>query len=328
MADTNDVATETTEKTVEPLDEASLADVLKDTLNREEEPEPQPEEKKEESESPEDAPVSAGEEEGDVLSQEEETTEAEAEPTVEEGLTQDQQGRFDKRIGKEVRKRKELEERYEGRIAELEGKLDEGATEFTPQATEANPFASLNTVDDVRKEMLRAEQTLEWAEDNPEGAVITTKDGEQEYSMEEVRDIRRKAARAIRRQLPDQAKFIQARDSLESEVIESYPWWKDRASSDYQNAQMAIRQYPELANKPNYKLVVGDALAGQALRMAGKEKKKSKSVPKAPAQPTAPAAQPAPMDETTVRSAAAMKSFQESGGVEELTAIFAAQDKL
>lgn len=328
MADTNDVVTETTEKTVEPLDEASLADVLKDTLNREEEPEPQPEEKKEESKSPEDAPVSAGEEEGDVLSQEEETTEAEAEPTVEEGLTQDQQERFDKRIGKEVRKRKELEERYEGRIAELEGKLDEGATEFTPQATEANPFASLNTVDDVRKEMLRAEQTLEWAEDNSEGAVITTKEGDQEFSMEEVRDIRRKAARAIRRQLPDQAKFIQARDSLEPEVLESYPWWKDKASSDYQNAQMAIRQYPELANKPNYKLVVGDALAGQALRMSGKEKKEVKPVPKAPAQPTAPAAQPAPVDESTVRSAAALKSFQESGGVEELTAVFAAQDKL
>ena len=62
--------------------------------------------------------------------------------------------------------------------------------------------------------------------------------------------------------------------------------------------------------------------------MSGKEKKEVKPVPKAPAQPTAPAAQPAPVDETTVRSAAALKSFQESGGVEELTAVFAAQDKL
>tara|TARA_Y100000593_G_scaffold88607_1_gene171267 strand:+ start:1100 stop:2086 length:987 start_codon:yes stop_codon:yes gene_type:complete len=328
MADENDVVTEPTQKTVEPLDEESLADVLKDTLNREEEPEPQPEEQKEESKAPEDAPVSAGEDEGDVLSQEEETTEAEAEPTAEEGLTPEQQERFDKRIGKEVRKRKELEERYEGRIAELEAKLSDGAAEFTPQATEANPFANLNTVEDVEKEMLRAEQTLEWAEDNPDGAELTTKDGEQEYSAEQVRDIRRKAARAIRRQLPDQAKFIQERDDMEPEVLKSYPWWKDKASSAYQNAQMAMRQYPELASKPNYKLVIGDALAGQALRLSGKEKQKAKPVPKAPAQPTAPAAQPAPVDESTVRSAAARKSFQESGGVEELTALFAAQDKL
>jgi len=45
---------------------------------------------------------------------------------------------------------------------------------------------------------------------------------------------------------------------------------------------------------------------------------KAKEVKKAPSQPTAPSAEPAPVDPAAARSASALKSFQETRGVDEL----------
>jgi hypothetical protein len=341
MAEEQDGVTATLNQTVEPqsdLDQVGLADILKDTLERDEQPEPQPadaEEQSEESESPDEAPVSAGGDEGNDLSQTE-TTDAEAEPAADEveddeqpeGLPPDIQEKVNKRIGKEVRKRKTVEEEKAAEISELKAQLAEaqaeGAenTEFAPAPTEVNPFANLNSVEDVQKEMLRAEQTLEWAEDNPEGALLETKEGEQEFTQDDVREIRKKAARAMRRQLPEQLGFIQARDHLEPQALEAFPWWKDKASSEFQNAMQVLRQMPDLARFPDYKFVVGDYLAGRTVRENSlKAKAPAKGVKKAPSQPTAPTAEPAPIDQSTVRSASAHKAFQESGGVDELANI-------
>tara|TARA_R100000458_G_scaffold48231_1_gene47193 strand:+ start:5486 stop:6544 length:1059 start_codon:yes stop_codon:yes gene_type:complete len=343
MADTTEGQTDSLTKTVEPqdnLDQTGLADLLKDTLERDEQPEPQPpaaeEEQSEESEPSEEASVSAEEETDTDLSQTE-TTDAEAEQAAEEDdgdedrLTADVQASVDKRIGKEVRKRKEAleaKEAAETEAAELKRKLEEAemrakeagdAAEFVPQPTEANPFANLNTLEEVQQEMMRAEQTMEWAEDNPDGAVIETKEGEREFTADEVREIKKKASRALRRQLPEQQGFIQTRDHLEPKVLEAFPWWKDKASNEFQSAMQLLRQMPELAKFPDYKFVVGDYLAGREMREnPPKKQAAAKVVKKAPSQPTAPSAEPAPVDPAAVRSASAMKSFQETGGVDEL----------
>ena len=339
MAETTDGQTDSPTQTVEPqgnLDQAGLAEMLKDTLEREEQPEPQPtdaEEQSEERDTPEEAPVSAEVDEGTDLSQTE-TTEAEAEPAADEvdedaeadGLPTDIQESVNKRIGKEVKKRKQIKEDAEAEINDLKRKLEEAEgrasetnVEFTPQSTEANPFAELLTVEDVQKELLQAEQTLEWAEDNPDGALLETKEGDREFTAEDVREIRKKAARAIRRQLPEQLGYIQAVNQLESKVVEAFPWWKDKASSEFQGAMQVLRSMPELARFPDYKFVVGDYLAGRAQREAPRKGVSAKAVKKAPPQPTAPTAEPAPVDPAAVRSASALKSFQESGGVDELT---------
>ena len=329
MADTNEGQTESPVKTVEPLepmDEIALAELLKESLAGDDEPEPQPEEPKEESESPDNPPVDAGEkEEGeDVLSQEEETTEAEAEPTAE--LTPEQQEKINKRIGKEVRKRKEQDESHAEEVAALKAELEEARTAADiPPPAGPNPFSKINTIEELARVKREAQNTLEWAEDNPMGGTL----GEKELGEEDSQNLRRWANRALREHLPDQAEFIQQRDALEPEVLEAYPWWKDKASSEYQNAKLAMRQFPGLGSLPNYKLIIGDALAGQLARMnKGKKPEQKKAVPKAPDQPTTPASQPAPVDPTAARSAAAMEEFQSSPGVEELTKVFAAQEKL
>ncbi len=339
MADTTEGQTDSPPKTVEPqedLDQVGLAELLKNTLGREEQPEPQPtdaENESEESEPSEETSVGAEEESGNDLSQTE-TTDAEAEPAAEEveedadegGLPADIQESVNKRIGKEVKKRKALKEEAEAEITELKQKLKdaetratEGDDKFTPVKTEANPFANLETVEDVQKELLRAEQTLEWAEDHPEGAYLETEGSEQEFTAEDVKEIRRNAARAIRRQLPEQLGYIQAVQHLEPQVLEAFPWWKDQSSSEYQGAMAILRQMPDLARFPDYKFVVGDYIKGRALRESSpKAKAKAKGVKKAQLQPTSSAEQPAPVNQAAARSASANKAFRETGGVDEL----------
>ena len=337
MADTTEGQTDSPTQTVEPqedLDQVGLAELLKDTLEREEQPEPQPTDAENESEGSEpsvEPSVSAEEEPDNDLSQNE-TTEAAADEVEEDadesGLPADIQESVNKRIGKEVKKRKALKEESEAEITELRQQLEEakesgGAEEFQPTMTKSNPFAALDTVEKVQKEFLQAEQTLEWAEDNPEGAYLEVEGGEKEFTAEDIRVIRRKSARALRRELPEQLGYIQARDHLEPQALEAFPWWKDKASSDYQNAMQVLRAMPDLARFPDYKFVVGDYLAGREIREASPKAKgkKAKEVKKAPPQPTASAEQPAPVNPETVRSAFAKKAFQESGGVDELANI-------
>jgi hypothetical protein len=341
MAETTEGQTESPTKTVEPqgdLTEFDLSGILKEALEREEQPEPQPdvaEEQSEESEPSEEASVSAEEETDTDLSQTE-TTDAEAEQAAEEvdgdedGLNADVQASVDKRIGKEVRKRKEAleaKEAAESKVTELKAQLEQAesavdaANDFAAPKTEANPYADLNTLEEVETQMMRAEQMMEWAEDNPDGALVETKEGQQEYTAEEVREIKKRASRALRRQLPEQQGYIQSRDHLEPVVLDAYPWWKDKASSEFQSASQVLRNMPELARFPDYKLVVGDYLNGMVNRMnrdTQKVQPKAKEVKKAPSQPTAPSAEPAPVDPTAARSASALKSFQETGGVDEL----------
>ena len=340
MAETTEGQTESPTQTVEPqgdLTEFDLSGILKEALEREEQPEPQPDvagEQSEESEPSGEASVSAEEETDTDLSQTE-TTNAEAEQAAEEvdgdedGLDADVQASVDKRIGKEVRKRKEAteaKEAAESKVKELRAQLEQAeaavrASDFAPPPTDANPFANLNTLQEVQKEMMRAEQTMEWAEDNPDGALVDSEDGEQEYTAEEVREIKKRASRALRRQLPEQQGYIQSRDNLEPEALDAYPWWNDKASSEFQAASQVLRNMPELARFPDYKLVVGDYLDGMVNRMNRNTQKvqpKAKEVKKAPSQPTAPSAEPAPVDPAAARSASALKSFQETGGVDEL----------
>ena len=339
MAETTEGQTESPTQTVEPqgnLAEHDLAGILRETLEREEQPEPQPdvaEEQSEESESSGEDPVSAGKEPDTDLSQTE-TTDAEAEQAAEEvdggddGLNADVQASVDKRIGKEVRKRKEAleaKEAAESKVAELKTQLEEaeaameGASNFSAPPTDANPFADLNTLQEVQEEMMHAEQTLEWAEDNPEGGEVKSSDGVVEYTAEQVREFKKRASRALRRQLPEQQGYIQTRDHLEPKALEAFPWWKDKASSEFQSAMQLLRQMPELAKFPDYKFVVGDYLAGRELREnPPKKQAAAKVTKKAPSQPTAPSAEPAPVDPAAARSASAMKAFQETGGVDEL----------
>ena len=328
-------------QTVDVTDEASLAEALAQTLELETVPQ---------NETPDEPAAEADGEEGteEVLSQPEEEEAAADEPAAEEsensdesdtGEATDEEPEDDaeetprgvqKRIDKLTKRAKRAEETLAEVQAELEQARD-AQPDDAPRApsTTANPFAHVTSLKDVQAEEHSAEQVLDWCDDNPDGAVVQTKDGEMDYSAEEVRDIRKRASKALRKWLPERQAWIQENQAQNEYAHKTYEWWKDKSAAEYQAAQSIIREFPEVMRFPDYKVVVGDQLMGMMMRRgmeAEAKKAKPKTAPKkAPKQPTAPTAEPAPVDETAARSSAARKAFDDSGDVDDLAKLLAAE---
>jgi len=323
-------------QTVEVTDEASLADALKQTLELETVPQ---------EETPDETPAEAEAEEGkeDVLSHNEEEASAEDEPAADEDATEANAGEDEaeaedaeeetprgvqKRIDKLTKKWKGAEETIADLKAKLESKDSEPEAVATAPVTPDNPFAHVTKLEDVQREEHNAEQVIDWCDDNMDGAVVNTSDGEVEYSAEEVRGIRKKASKALRKHLPQRQQWIQENQANEEYANKTYKWWEDKTTAEYQAANNIIREFPEVQRFPDYKVIVGDTLMGMQMRLAAeqqaKQPKKTAAPKKAPKQPAAPTAEPAPVDESTARSSSARKRFSETGEVDDLAQLIAA----
>jgi hypothetical protein len=322
-------------QTVEIKDEADLAEVLRKTLELEE--------VQKTDETPDEVPAEAEAEEGNesevVLSQPELEAEAEDEPAADEHATEADAGDDEaddandaeeepprgvqKRIDKLTKRAKEAEEKLAAEtVRRIEAESAEPETVVTAPVTPANPFANLVKLEDVQKEEHNAEHVLEWCEDNPDGGVVNTSNGEVEYSAEEVREMRKQASKAIRKWLPQRTQWVQEYQQNEQYANTAYKWWNDKATNEYQTASSILRAFPEIQKFPDYKIIVGDTLVGMNVRL-GAERQVAKPAPaakskKAPKQPTKPTAEPAPVDESAARSSSARQRFSESGDVDDL----------
>ena len=313
-----------------------------------------------EVETPKESTAEAAEDDDteEVLSQTNEETEAEAEPAADESATDaedeaaededaddaedapdDSNTGYQKRIDKLTKRAKGAEERESSkdeRIAKLESELAAKEAEPSAQvpaapATPTHPFTNATKMDDILREEHNAEQVLDWADSNPDGALVQTSDGELEYSAEEVRDIRKRASKALRKWLPERKQWIRENHAQDEYAHATYKWWTDKSTAEYQAAMNVIREFPEIQRFPDYKVIVGDTLVGMHMRLsAHKDAKAPKAVKpkKAPKQPGKPTAEPAPVEESTARSAAARQAFDESGNVEDLARVLAAGDMI
>jgi hypothetical protein len=156
---------------------------------------------------------------------------------------------------------------------------------------------------------------------NPDGAVVTNKDGsETDYSAEEVRNIKIKALDALEDHLPARAQYLQNYMQMEQVASKEYPWWKDKSAKERQIAESFIKHFPEIQKFPDYKMVVGDYIRGVNAREA---KGKSSGTPvKAPSQPR-PSAAPARVQPKDASTQAAKKRFTVSGSRDDLSSIIA-----
>ena len=169
---------------------------------------------------------------------------------------------------------------------------------------------------------------LDWCDDNPDGAIVQTAEGEVEYSAEEVRDIRKRASKAIRKWLPQRQQWIKEYQQNDQYALKTYQWWNDKASAEYQYASNILRAFPEVQQFPDYKVILGDQITGAIMRKSLEQQaakpKKATQPKKAPAQPAAPTAEPAPVNESAARSSSARQRFTDSGSVEDLANVLAA----
>lgn len=301
------------------FDEAALAKILKERFS-----EPAPKETKVE----ELEPVAASADEPVAEESASETAENGGESTVDEAVeqetvqqeTEEDSSGVQKRINKLVAQRKEAAakaEALERELAEAQRRLEEmqQAPPVAPVALD-NPFADVWDESKLSDEFRKARDLKRWCEDNADGCEVNGK----EYSAEDIKAIRRKVEDAIDVHIPTRHQFLSTYKQVKPVAEQTYPWWKDRSSQTYSEAQQVLRQMPQLAAFPDYQIAIGDFLEGRRVRM---EREKGAKAPKAPMkvapkQPSAPKASPMRTDKSASESNAAKRQFLKTGSSTEL----------
>lgn len=225
-----------------------------------------------------------------------------------------------KRIDKLTRAKKEATEKLstlEQELNETKSKLQK--LEEQPPYVEQhanNPFSEVWDMQKLQAEYQKARELKRWCEDNADGAELNGKD----YTYEDIKSIRRKVEDAIDMQIPQRAQFIQEHNQIRPTVEKLYPFWKDRASVEYTEAQHVLRQLPTIANMPDYQILVGDFIMGRKMRMEAAKKSgiKTAQIKVAPKQPSAPSASQGRVDKDKATAEFSRKRFLNSGGVDEL----------
>lgn len=238
------------------------------------------------------------EDENAVLSQENEDTTPESEDSDSEETEETKSDEEDterglpkgvkKRIDKLSAKRREAEAEVTRLKSEVE-RLSQEANKPAQTPTADNPYAHLGSQDEVSREVDQAKQIRRWCEMNPDGAVVTGKDGnETEYSAEEVRNIKIRAMDALEEHLPKRMQYLSNYNQIEQVAAKEYPWWKDKSARERQMAETFIKAFPEIQKFPDYKMVIGDYIRGVKSREQASQKPNPPKAPSAPRMSSAP----------------------------------------
>lgn len=259
---------------------------------------------------------------GDGLVEETETT-----PTAEDGddvLSQvetddseQEQSGVQKRIDKLTALRKTAEEQVLSMKAELEeykSKIaDFEKSSEAVQPTADSPFADLTSNEAIKNEYEQARQIRYKCEANPEGFQI----GETYFDSEQVRNMKLNAMQAMEVHLPKQLEFVKAREQWKPVAIESYPWLKNKESSEYKLAQQVLKTFPQFKRFPDFELFIGDYVRGYTARTSqiGKKGVAIKQSPQLSVKPTSTQTQSSRND----ASARSVESrFAKTGSREDL----------
>lgn len=190
--------------------------------------------------------------------------------TQQTGLTPEQQERFNRRIGKEVAKRKALE----GRLNELQAQLLERANTPPPEAPAIVPIpsgaptlANINDVQGLVTLQQNAKTAIRYAEEQldvpQEQRQYIQLDGQMVQPDDKLlKQTMRNARMTIEDQIPQRHQFLQARNQAEQAAFVQYPFLKDKSAPEYQMKLTAYQAQPWLRNLPNAEQLVGRYIMG------------------------------------------------------------------
>ena len=226
-------------------------------------------------------------------SQQAETPEGEADVPSQD-ITPELQKKIDKRIGKEVAKRKALE----ARLGELEaalGQKSQQAEQPTQQPAPAQPlpsnvplaqiedFTSLQTLQQQAREAKRfAQEQLDRDDFEP------VRVGDTVLGKQELKAILRNAEKTLEDDIPSRAQFLTQKQQAQQVAHQMFPYLKDKTAPEYVLAQQALSQMPWMKNLPNADWIIGVQIEGlKALEAKKAAKSGSKPQPAISTKPPA-----------------------------------------
>ena len=306
------------------FDEGALAKLLKTRFSGEAET---PKQQIEENTEPESADAESQAEEADPTAEQEDNQAESPEDVLSDNKTEDQAEEepsgYRKRIDKLTRQKREALEKadeLERELNETKTKLEQNQSERpVPVVNQTDPFADVWDAKKLDDEWTKARDLKRWCEDNIDGCEI----GDKEYSSSEIKQIKRRVEDALDVHIPSRARFLNNYKQIQPIAEQIYPFWKDRSSTQYTEAQAVLRQLPQLSALPEHQVLVGDFLEGRRLRMERETKGKTPvRVPaKAPSQPGKPTAAPVKKDAAKANLQFAKSRFEKTGGTSELAQV-------
>lgn len=306
------------------FDEGALAKLLKTRFSGEEET---PKQQIEENTEPESADAESQAEEADPTAEQEDNQAESPEDVLSDNKTEDQAEEepsgYRKRIDKLTRQKREALEKadaLERELNETKTKLEQNQSDRpVPVVNQTDPFADVWDAKKLDDEWNKARDLKRWCEDNIDGCEI----GDKEYSSSEIKQIKRRVEDALDMHIPSRARFLNNYKQIQPIAEQIYPFWKDRKSAQYTEAQAVLRQLPQLSALPEHQVLVGDFLEGRRLRMERETKGKTPvRVPaKAPSQPGKPTAAPVKKDAAKANLQFAKSRFEKTGGTSELAQV-------
>jgi hypothetical protein len=328
-------------KAIGLLDQDKLASIVADKfLTSEEQKASDEKPEAEEPEQDETQPTEtqeAEETQPEVVS--EETTEEETQKQPEEEEEEDDSSHLpkglQKRISKLAAKRKAAEEEAKKaaeRVKELESQVESLKTGKRDQPSPSTGNAltdfvtSLNSVDEVDREIKSALDIILWAEDHPDGAIVKDSSGnEVEISAEDVRLRKKMAIKLKEIELPARKRYLENESVIKSEVIKEYPWWGKPDTPQYQIANQFLKDFPEIKRRPDWQYIAGifvEGVTSNAMRKKSATEKAAPVVKKAPAVPKSSA--PVSIDPKRSMADKAKDSFRKNPSGDNLAELFKA----
>lgn len=183
-------------------------------------------------------------------------------------------------------------ETLKNQINELQEKLAKAQTPVAAP-TETSPLEGVLTQEQLEAKIEEANKILIWAEENSDGATIKNKNGEDVQIDAEAVKSYKIAAQRVLQAAPKREKWVKEHQVTSREAREMYPQIFDTSSAEYQFFQNVVQTMPFITKFPNYHLMIGDAMVGQAIRFKrveemNKAKNPSAKTPVTKIAPTPP----------------------------------------
>lgn len=280
------------------------------------------------ADAPEGDPDAAADNASDVLSQLsslDPKTRAMVQQAIEAQRKKDQES-VNKRLGKEVWRRKNLE----SQLQEAQGRLQQ-APQNQPAAPppaydSAQPLSDIQDPASLQKRADEAKRAVREANDLLDREDIDWARGlamgDKVWTRADVREARRNAQIILEDHVPQRAAFFQQRDQVVRAAVEKYPFLKDPESAGYIKAQAIVAnpQFAWLKTIPNAAEILGGYVEGELAQEARK-----KTV--APAKPAA-LIRPRPSNDQTVSTAVGAGSERSTSGARQTSAVAAELSRL
>jgi len=273
-------------------------------------------------------------EDGDAESEGEEQDDAEEEDEESDEDAEEEQERLprsvqklQKRVRKLTLRAKSAEERVQALEPEVQRLQEELGSAKAPviAPTEANPLSNLSTEAAVNERLQQMKALKRWCLANADGGEVEGSNGKIELTAAQVRERLAYAEDVLSDFGPARIEYLREAAKFDAYARKAFPGLFQSGSNESRAVEEFLSRCPEITKLPNWRIIVGDALVGGAMRLkssAAKPVKREQAVkPAARAAVKPAAARPAPAKR--VVAAKSRAKFYESGSTDDLAAAIA-----